>query len=112
MEERVKYDGERIKLGDREFVIPCLTVKQAKRMWTQITELDKGITEQNLPEKYSSAVEVIHAALSRNYPDLKVDELEELLDVRNLRAAMLAVMGRSGLKPRPGDEPAAGPTAS
>jgi hypothetical protein len=100
----VKVEGETIHIGGREFVVPSLSVRQAKKLWPSILELDKGITVENLPEKYELAIPIIHAALSRNYPDLTQDELEDLVDVKNLRQLLLVVSGQSGIKPKPGEK--------
>ena len=101
-----KFEGETVRLGDKEYVIPSLSVKQARRLWPTILKLNEGITEANLPEKYGLAVEVIHAALSRNYPDMTPAEVEDLVEIRNLRKLILIVSGQSGMN-GPGLEPGA-----
>ena len=48
--------------------------------------------------EFGEMVTVVHAALTRNYPDLAVEQVWDGLDLRNIRAAMDAVAGASGLE--------------
>lgn len=106
-EKKVKFDGELVQLGDREFIVPSLSMKQAKDLWPEILDMDQGITKVNLPEKQSKWLDIVTAAISRNYPDVRREELEELVDLRSIRKLMLIVMGNSGLEPVPPAEPGA-----
>jgi hypothetical protein len=94
-----KFEGEKVRVGDRDLIVPSLSVKQARRLWPEILELDKGITPANLPEKFGQAIPIIHAAISRNYPDITADELEDQIDVKTLRKLLLIVSGQSGMTP-------------
>jgi hypothetical protein len=103
----VKYAGTKIRLGDHEYVLPSLSVKQAKKLWPQIIKINEGITTENLPERYDIIVETIHAALSRNYPDLKIEDLQDVVDMGNIRYLQLAIMGQSGMDMPEGLKPVA-----
>jgi hypothetical protein len=107
MDEKPKYDGELVRIGDRDFVVPALSVKQARNLWPEILEMDQGITKVNLPDKQSKMIEIIHAAISRNYPNITKDEIEDLIDLRSIRKLMMVVMGNSELPMVPPVEPAA-----
>ena len=107
MEEQApRFGGEVVKLGGREYAIPSLSVKQARTLWPKIKQLQQGVTEDSLPDRMGIAVEVVHAALSRNYPDIKIDEVEDLLDMNDFRRIVLVVTGQ-GVRQTPGAEPAA-----
>jgi hypothetical protein len=95
MEKVIKFEGTEVKLGDKTFVVPALTIGQARRLWPEILEMNDGITAANLPDKQSKWMDIVHAALSRNYPDLKREELEELVDLRSIKKLMMIVMGNS-----------------
>ena len=101
-EAKPKFDGEIVRIGDRDFVLPSLTVKQAKQLWPQMLELDKGITPENLPTKYEDALKVIHAALARNYSEVTMEALEDLVEIKDLRRLLLVVSGQSGMRTAPG----------
>lgn len=104
--QTVKFDGEVVTLGGREYVIPSLSVKQARKLWQTVLSLNEGITTANLPDKYAQAVTLIHAAMTRNYPDLTLEDLEDLVEIKNLRRLVLIVSGQSGVS-GPGIEPGA-----
>jgi hypothetical protein len=95
MEKVIKFEGTEVKLGDKTFVVPALTIGQARRLWPEILEMNDGITAANLPDKQSKWMDIVHAALSRNYPELKREELEELVDLRSIKKLMMIVMGNS-----------------
>src|SRR5271170_5257718 len=64
------------------------------------------------PIREVGLVEIVAAALQRNYPDISVDIVENLLDLGNAGAVLNAVLTGSGLRPRersPGEAPAPGP---
>lgn len=106
VEIKVKYEGQKFFMGGQEYIIPALSVKMGKKLWPKIVALNAGITTSTLPEKYSDIIEIVHAAITRNYPDMTIDELEDLIDMTNIRRVLLAAVGQSGFL-RPGPEPAA-----
>lgn len=87
-------DGISFKHNGAEYIVPPLNLGQVKRLLPMI---DKMQTEPNPIEKLTSSVSVIHAALSRNYPEMKIEEVEEIVDLGNLKSYLDAVMGGSGL---------------
>jgi hypothetical protein len=99
----VKFEGELVKLGEREFVVPSLSVNQARKLWPEILDLNRGVSLEDFPKKLDQALPIILAALSRNYPDLTLDELGDLVDVRNFPRLMKIIAGQSGLSPKPGE---------
>lgn len=102
--EEVKFEGVKVRIGNREFVMPSLSVGQAKRLWPQILKLDKeGISAEDIPEKFELAVPIIHAALSRNYPQLTVEQVEDMVSISQLRQLLLVVSGQSGMKEKSGE---------
>lgn len=101
---KVKFEGVVTVIGDRTFVVPALSVGQARKLWPEILEMNDGITATNLPEKHSKWMDIVHAAITRNYPDLKREELEELVDLRCIKQLMMLVMGNSELPLSRGEE--------
>jgi hypothetical protein len=97
-----KFEGVTLKFGEDEFVIPPLNLGQVKRLLPTIEKMQNGT---DTIEKFNAVVAVAHAALSRNYPDLKLEQVEEMVDLGNLKKIIDAVMGLSGFLPgeaRPG----------
>ncbi len=92
----LKHDGITIKLAGQDYVVPPLSLGQVKRLFPIIEKMQSA---GNTVEKFSSLVAIAHAALSRNYPDLKIEEVEELVDMGNFKMVMDTIMGSSGFLP-------------
>jgi len=94
------FDGQLIKLGNREFVIPPLNWRRIRKLMP-ILERMKGITAGGgltiTEPMLDDCLTVIYEAVSRNYPDITRDELEDLVDLGNAPKVIMAVMGLSGL---------------
>ena len=54
-------------------------------------------------DQIDAMVIVIHSAMVRNYPDLSLADVEELLDLSNLQTTFLSVMAASGLQKKSGE---------
>jgi hypothetical protein len=85
-------EGVPVMLGGREFILPPLSLGFIRRNWAMLQGMDKLSGEDSL----SASITVLHAALSRNYPELAKEELEDLLDMRNIAAVMDALKNVSG----------------
>ncbi len=101
--------GVMVSLGGRDFQIPPLSFAHVKRFTVDGTfaKVDAigtdndGIAEV---EKLGAIALVIHAAISRNYPETTAEEVESLLDEHNAGPALLAVRGIT-FKPKPEKTP-------
>lgn len=94
-----KHDGVKMRVGGRELIIPALTIKQVRALRGQFDAM-QGIKENVMPsdEQIGAVTEVIHSAVVRNYPDMTIDTLEELMDLTTMQAVVKAIMGQSGLE--------------
>jgi hypothetical protein len=90
-------DGKKIKLGGAEYTVAPLTFRQLRTLQPQ---LDKLTTLNAVPsrEQMDAVLDIVHAALLRNHPDVTRDGVEDLVDLGNLSAVVQAVMGVSGLE--------------
>jgi len=104
---RMKFDGTPVFMGGQDWVVPSLSTVQAKTYWPKMVEMDEGVTVENFPEKRWVGVEIIHAAMSRNYPALTIDEVGEMVDLMNFRRLILIVSGQPNAVPAPGPVPVA-----
>lgn len=94
-------EGQTISMGGKEFIVPPLNFKRLKKLkplLEELSRLDPRSADMS-DEALDAAVTVVHSALSRNYPDLEKEQVEELLDMANFPGVMAAVMGQSGLTP-------------
>lgn len=88
-------EGVKLNLGGRDLIVPALSFKQLRQLLPKVQHLGDGaVTAENMGE----IALVVHAALSRNYQDLTIDDVEDMLDMHNAMPAVLAVMGQSGLE--------------
>lgn len=112
-------DGIRIVMAGVEYVIPPLTIGQLKRQRPTIERLaqvkiEQGSISSLSDDLFNDFSEIIREAMSRNYRDITIDDVQELLDLKNVQPVIAAVMGISGLvrMERPPGETAAASQAS
>lgn len=89
-------DGIKIKMAGKEYVVPPLNFKQLRTLKPKIESLNNlaGVPDD---AQFDAVVEIVHAALSRNYPELSKDDVEGIIDLANLKTVIGAIMGVSGL---------------
>lgn len=103
--QETKFPGKLVLLGERTYVLPGLTTKQARDRWVDLQMLDKPGTTENGQERITKAVEIIHLALKRNYPDLKFEEVDDMVNVADAIPLVSMITETSGLR-RTGPQPA------
>ena len=95
--------GTLLNLGGVEFVMPPLNLDQVN----QFQEAIKSLGQKASPaENMEDALPIIQAALSRNYPDLTLDDLRGLIDMGNYTSATRALVTSSGFISAKAGEPA------
>lgn len=90
------YDGIAVRMGAREWIVPSLNLRQLKRLSPKFALLGK-VGAAMAEEQIDALVEIAHAALSRNYPELTAEDVAELVDLGNAGALVGAIVGASGL---------------
>jgi len=103
--------GIMVSMGGQQWTVPPLTLGQLRRLMPKVQQLTE-IGSQMGEKQIRILVEIVAAALQRNYPDISVEIVENLLDLGNAGAVLNAVLTGSGLRPRdrsPGEAPAPGP---
>ena len=98
-ENRRLLAGVTIELDGREYVIPPLNMRMVRELRPQFDTFATMAKNQALPDdkQLAAIVKIVHAAMSRNYPELKPKDVEEILDLANLQSVVLAIIGSSGL---------------
>lgn len=91
------YEGESIKIKGDEYIIPGLSLGQIEQFADRIAVVAAGGDKLN-KEIIQTISEIIQAALSRNYPEITLEQVKDMLDMRNMRQVFEAVMGASGFK--------------
>jgi len=89
-------DGVSIKLAGKDYNIPPLSFRQLRVLRKEMSMLD-GIIGMPDDKQMGAVVTIVHAALSRNYPDITNDQVFDMIDLGNLKPTIHAIMGISGL---------------
>lgn len=98
MAAKARIAGAPVSMGGEDWIVPALSFRQLRELKEPLGRLASGI---DLNVSQDDVVVVVHAALSRNYPDLTCERVEsELLDLSNMKEAIEAVMGQSGMVKR------------
>jgi hypothetical protein len=100
--------GVVIEMGGRDWTVPPLTLGQLRRLMPKVRQLS-AIGGEMGEEQIDILVEIVAAAVQRNYPDVTPASVEQLLDLGNAGAILNAVLTGSGLRLRetaPGEAPA------
>jgi hypothetical protein len=106
------HPGITIALGDKEFVIPPVTLgmlrngllstmREHDELLAKMRQAPEDGTDQNQEEKYNLMdlkARIVAAALRRNYgaSELSDEEIWDRLDLANINLAWMAVLGLSG----------------
>lgn len=94
--------GKKIKIGDREFVVPVLSFQGVRKLIRLLKDLGDltGATELT-EDQLDLIADIVLLGLARNYPELTREELEEHLDLNNFGEVLTIIVGQSGLKKNP-----------
>jgi hypothetical protein len=90
--------GVAVAMSGQDWIVPPLTLGQLRRLMPkvrQLTEIGASMGEAQI----AVLVDIVTAALQRNYPEMTPDKVENLLDLGNASAVLNAVLTGSGLKP-------------
>jgi hypothetical protein len=85
--------GITIAMGSRDWLVPPLTLGQLFKFMPRVQELTTTSPVGALgSEQLAVLVEIVTAALQRNYPEITADEVANLLDLGNARAVLAATL--------------------
>lgn len=96
----VKVKGVEKDLCGTTYVIPPLNLRALNLIQDKLSAYDQATGIEQL----QISVDIIHAAMIRNYPEMTKEELLDIIDLENMVDVMDAVMGNSGfVKARVGE---------
>ena len=82
--------------GGRVYTVAALPIVALMRLQSRLTNLS---TDNALsPESVDTILQATHAALKRNYPDITLDQVGELVDVANMLEVISLVLDVGGFK--------------
>lgn len=91
------HEGVKVEIQGKEYIIPPLTLKSLKVLTPHIESL-KNISDVPTETQIDAILEIAHAAMVRNYPDITKEHLFDLIDLSNMPQIFMAVMNSSGLE--------------
>jgi hypothetical protein len=92
-----KIDGHPVRMAGQDWILAPLNFRQLRVTLKQaFVDLQSSDTEA----RFNAFEQIVHASLSRNYPDLTIEQVEEMLDMSNVMEVVDAVMNISGMARR------------
>lgn len=90
-------EGTIVSIGGTDYTVPPLNFSRAKKVLPLL--LAMNASGDALDEaKLDAGTQLVHLALTRNYPELTIEQVEDMLDMRNFPLIVAAVMGASGIE--------------
>jgi hypothetical protein len=87
--------GILVAFGSLELTLPPLNFLQLQRLDPYFKTVASG---QPSAEWFTAITKIVHASISRNYPDLTEEDVGEMLDMSNFQRAFDAVLSVSGME--------------
>lgn len=105
MENKGKLEGVLINLGGQALIVPPLNFKALKALQSKFSTLN-SLKVGSVPtaDQMDVSMEIIHAAIVRNYPDVTLEQVQDWVDLININEILPAIMGASGLERTKGAE--------
>lgn len=94
----VNIPGISYPFPGKQLVIPPLSLGDLEQLLDRINAIVAGGMDRG---SIGTVIDATHAALRRNYPDMLREEVAGLLDLRNMRDVLNAVMSASGMEAQP-----------
>lgn len=88
--------GKEVTLNGVVYTVAPLAFRQLRELQPKIEGLGDIRTGMSI-EKLDDVIDIVHAALSRNHPEITRDAVLDMVDMGNMPAIMAAVTGVSGL---------------
>ena len=94
--------GQWVRFGGEEYKVAPLNFKSLQELQPELSKIMEAKGASELPVGLlSSCSKLVHAALSRNYPELTLDAVSEMLDMDNFNIAVRAVVSAAGIQEGP-----------
>jgi hypothetical protein len=93
--------GQWVTLGEEAYRIPPLGFLAIQELADEVQSLAK-MGDRPTPEQMGTVTKIVHAAISRNYPYMTVQELADMLDIGNYQRVLGEVLQIAGFKQESG----------
>jgi hypothetical protein len=95
-----KRGGKWVTLGLEAYRIPALGFAAIADLQDDVESL-RDMGGRPSPEHMKVVAKIVHAAMLRNYPEMTVAEVEDMLDLDNYSPVLSAVLSISGFSKGP-----------
>jgi hypothetical protein len=102
--------GATLNLSGQDYVVPPLALGQLRALMPRVQQLAGLDATQMGDAQLETLIEIVTAALQRNYPELTTAKVGEILDLGNALPVLNAILGGIRLpaaEPKPIDDHAA-----
>lgn len=100
--------GIKVTLGGEDRIVPPLNLRALIEMRDELQSLKVGSLD---PASIDTVVSIVHRALLRNYPEVTVEWVQDVIDVANMVDVISAVLDVSGLRRKKQEAEKQGETA-
>ncbi|MDR5170729.1 hypothetical protein IHQ56_02750 [Methylobacillus flagellatus] len=90
-----KIPGVELVLGDETYIMPPLSINALIQLKPRIDAFMQSEDPTDI-ESLKTVVDAAHAALVRNYPEIKPEFLGDVIDLGNMQDVLQCVMDVSG----------------
>jgi hypothetical protein len=100
IEPKKNRGGVWLAFGAEEYLVPPLSFKAIQSLQDRI----QGMSATAGPpsrDNMETVLDVVHASLARNYPDMTRDDVADMVDLQNYGEVLAAVLSTSGFRPAP-----------
>ena len=92
-----KRGGVWVQMGEEEYRIPPLGFGSLKDLQERITTLQGMVGIPNA-DQLQAVAEIVHQAIIRNYPDMPLAQVVDMLDMANFQPVLNAVLNTAGYR--------------
>jgi hypothetical protein len=85
--------GTIVAMGGQDWEIPALSITHLRAFLPKIQQLSALGPNQIGDAQLTTLIEIVTAAMQRNYPELTTDKVEQLLDLKNAVTVLGAILG-------------------
>lgn len=87
-----RHGGAWVLFGEDEYRVPAINYAVFVDMQAEVNAL-KDLKEMPTSAQMATLEKIIHRALQRNYPDMTLAMVSDMLDLSSAQAALVAAMG-------------------
>lgn len=89
--------GQWVSIGDEQYRIPPLAFRAVQELQDEVSALAQ-MGARPTPDQMSTVTRIVHSAMSRNYPSITMELIDDMLDLGNYQDVLSAVLSIGGFK--------------